>query len=79
MCNGAPQRQFLVYLSGVTEFQSYPSTFSWAQTPEEEDKPVSIAVDTKNEDVYVVTEAGHVYLEFETIWAHGGVPDPVSR
>jgi hypothetical protein len=26
------------------------------------DKPVSIAVDTKNEDVYVVTEAGHVYV-----------------
>ena len=26
------------------------------------DKPVSIAVDSKNEYVYVVTEAGHVYV-----------------
>jgi hypothetical protein len=26
------------------------------------DKPVSIAVDAKGESVYVVTEAGHVYV-----------------
>ncbi len=26
------------------------------------DKPVSIALDTKNEAVYVVTEAGHIYV-----------------
>ena len=26
------------------------------------DKPVSVAVDTKNDAVYVVTEAGHVYV-----------------